>query len=140
MLSKIEILEQEIYDKKINVEHRTIGDLNKSFCIIDNHYGTNDKYIVVDKEKITNSKEYRTILLHELEHLDNYHLMYNFSKTMKSIKSCESRITTRLIKKYVDKEKLMQMIKANTTLFDISEEMMLSEDLIKAAYEFYKIN
>ena len=132
-LSVIELLEQEIYDQNIVIENKKLSII-KAVGISNN----NKKSIFVDKNLIKDTKELRIILEHEKEHFSNSKTLYNFETSITARKRREAKIDRILFNKLLPIDTLVNYLKKDISIYEISEELCLSEDFIINAFQYYK--
>jgi len=97
-------------------------------------------YIGLNYSKLDNSREEKEILAEELGHY-YYDALYNTTSDNIEIQQKEYRANKWKCSVLVSVNELKKAIKkGNYTLYEIAEELCVSEETIKFAYDYYKEN
>lgn len=96
------------------------------------------KAIFYDNSKLKTMESIRVELLHEEMHIDNPDTMYKLDDCYDERRSKEYRTDYLVIKKYIPENLLFNKIFIERKqLFEIAEELCLTEELISKAYNLY---
>ena len=130
----LEEVEERLFNEEIKIINFGLESEHKAFSIKKDGI----KAICVDNCKITTSKEKRCILEHEYEHLRLPKLMYQLDACSYEIAKKERIINHKLIKQLIPYDKLKSLLKAHKQLHEIADELEVTEELLRAAIDYYK--
>ena len=138
-MTELEKTEQELYDKGIKIIEGYVPKSEAMSIKFNDEQGS--KFIVLDRDKLSNSKEERSVLIHEEMHLEHIETMYELDTPISVIKAKERQVEAYIFKKYLPLEKLFKMIyEDKLEIWEIAELLQLSEGLILEAYRYYESN
>lgn len=137
-MNLLETTEQEIIDKNIDIDYLPLEHIQSCCVTLDNE----SKGILVNESIINNkeTKKCRTILLHELSHLECPKSMYDFETSIYARKRRENIVNKYMIKQYIPVEYIKRLLLKGLRPFEISEELSIEEQTIKEAIQLYKEN
>lgn len=137
-MNLLETTEQEIINKNIDIDYLPLDYIQSCCVTLEN----GSKGILVNNSIINNkeNKRCRTILLHELSHLECPKSMYDFETSIYARKRRETNVNRYMIKNYIPVDTLKRLLKKGLELFEISEELSIEEKTIKEAILLYKEN
>lgn len=133
-LTKLEELEQELYDKGIQVLEEPITPNIDAVAIkCDNRYGI---FLNAALELDSSKKEY--LLCHELAHIETSSF-YNFNNYKRTRKSKEMKAIKEHLRHYpeITPEQLKKHLENGLQVWDLAEIFNCDEDLIKDAIYYY---
>lgn len=106
----------------------------KALCIeIGNKY-----YIGIDEKQFNNSQEATTALIHEIGHCESGAL-YNTNTSALQRAKCEYQADKWAITHFIDRDVLFDRLRQNISLWEIAEEIGVTEHFLQKAVEFYFI-
>lgn len=137
-MNLLELTEQEIINKKIDIDYLPLEYIQSCCVTLDN----GSKGILVNESIINNkeAKKCRTILLHELSHLECPKSMYDFDTSISARKRRENIVNKYMIKQYIPVEYIKRLLLKGLRPFEIAEELSIEEQTIKEAIQLYKEN
>ena len=108
-MNLLELTEQEIINKKIDIDYLPLEYIQSCCVTLDN----GSKGILVNESIINNkeAKKCRTILLHELSHLECPKSMYDFDTSIYARKRRENIVNKFMIKQYIPVKTIIKRIK-----------------------------
>jgi hypothetical protein len=134
-LTKLEELEQELYDDGIEVIEMPIPGI-KAFVV----RTAESQAIAIDTDKITSTTEKRCIYLHELGHLHIPDSMYTLDTSIYANKRKEYIADREVIKSSIPFDKLKALLQADKQPYEIAEIMGVTEEYIKKAINYYLLS
>ncbi len=136
-LTKLETYEQQLYDQGIIVKESYVPKANAMCMKFKN--GNFNSVIFYDPNKLNNdSKEIHCALLHEEMHLTHEETMYGIDEPIAKQMNKERKIKRLISRKCIPQETLFNMLyERHMELYEIADELCLTEDIIKDAYEYY---
>ena len=137
-MNLLELTEQEIINKNIDIDYLPLEYIQSCCVTLDN----GSKGILVNESIINNkeAKKCRTILLHELSHLECPKSMYDFDTSLYARKRRENNVNRYMIKNHIPVEILKRLLEKGLKTFEIAEELYIEEKTIKEAIHLYKEN
>lgn len=137
-MNLLELTEQEIINKNIDIDYLPLEFIQSCCVTLDN----GSKGILITDSIISNKegKKCRTILLHELSHLECPRTMYDLDTSIYARKRRENIVNKYMIKNYIPVEILKRLLEKGLETFEIAEELYIEEKTIKEAIHLYKEN
>lgn len=141
-MTKLESDVQRLYEKNILVQKHSLPANKKAMSVVllkNNKIDeTLPKAIFYDDSKLQTVESIRVELLHEETHIDNPNTMYKLDDCYYERKSKEYKTDYLVIKKYIPENLLFNKIFIEKKqLFEIAEDLCLTEELISKAYNLY---
>lgn len=132
-----ELDEIRLEEKNIIVESHSLPSNKKAMCaIFDN--SQIPSVIFYDPQKMNSINEKRCSILHEEMHIDHPETTYYLNEPIKRKMEKESKVEYLMFKKYIPLKKLFSLLYfENLTIYEIAENLCLTEQLIKDAYDYY---
>ncbi len=131
-MNALESTKQEIDDKGIGLYEVNTNEIQAA-CT---NY-LNQKSIFYDKEKFSSQKEIRIALEHELSHCE-WDVFYKESTSIMAVKKREYKANKATVLKLLPINVLLPLLKRETPIWEIAEELDLTEEFIKMSIKIYK--
>ena len=132
-MTKLEELEQELYDLKISVRNYSIPDTKAVTICVDNNYS-----IFIDNSQHETSDERFYSLAHEYSHCQTG-TTHRLQCTLFTKGYCENAANKYLVHKYVPFPDLDEAARnGNYEIYDIAEYLNLPPQFIAIAIDVYK--
>lgn len=130
----MEEVEERLFNERVEIINFGLESEHKAFSV---RRGSR-KYICIDNDKIKNNRDRICTLEHEYEHLVSLDLMYSLDASPYEVYVKERKINRRLIKRLIPYAKLKPLLQAQKPLYEIAEELEVTEELLHQAIEYYK--
>jgi len=142
MLSKLEMVYNDIDKANIKIYDYHISDTKKAACVRTNSI----KAIAIDKSQIKTSAEERTIITEELSHYETnslYLIEFTSNTHIGRLNQiiCEAKARHHTIKKLLPFKEMKEAIHNGCTeIYELAEHFEVTEDFIKSAIKYYTEN
>lgn len=138
MITPFEHYEDHLYNEDILIRKSSLPGDADGMCLKYKNPNLMD-VIFYDANKLDHdAKRIRCTLLHEEMHLRHPETMFSLSEPTGMIKNKERKVKRLISREYIPQKKLFDMIYIHKLqLFEIADELCLTEDLIQDAYDYY---
>lgn len=130
-MTRLELLEQELYDKKIRLIEDNLETFDAVTLKIDN------TVIILDKSRYKTESEKYIILSHEKVHAENPSTLYTFETSLNKRKYRETKANRLLYKELLSMNEFKALLEQEYTLNDIANMLDLPNEFVLEAFEYY---
>lgn len=137
LMTKLELLDQEIYDKGISVININTTTV-KAASMRNSIDSQKENYAIFFNPKlITTRIEERIIKEHELAHIETGSL-YNLNTSTRARQRREYIADKQMIKRMLPIEKFKKALFQGLEVWEIAEEFEVTEEVVNKAFKIYK--
>ena len=130
-MTRLELLEQELYEKDIKLIQDNLENFDAVTLKIDN------TIIVLDKSRYKTEQEKYIILSHEKIHAENPNTLYSLDASLNKRRYRETKVNRTLFKQLLPMAKLAALLEQEYTLNDIADMEDLPLDFVHEAFNYY---
>lgn len=131
MLTRLEKIEQELYESDIKVIYQELDSFDALTLKIDN------TLILLDNSRFKTEQEKYIILSHEKVHAENPITLYNFETSLNKRKYRETKVNRQLYKELLPMNEFKALLEQEYNLNDIADMLDLPNDFVQEAYNYY---
>ena len=139
-LTKLEALQQKLFDKKILLKNITNNKL-KAACfkleVKDSNDEDNHFAIFFDKEKLVTRTDEYVAILHETYHIE-YNAFYTLDDSLQTRKRREYKANKAMIIDIIPIEQFKKALEYNLELWELAKYFDVTEETILLSFKIYK--